>query len=220
MIYNAFIGDSPLRITSNQLRLIIIPRFVYILRCSDTTLYCGATTNLERRLEAHNGGTGARYTRSRLPVRLMWYRRTPSKSGAFKEEFRIKRLRKVEKEFLITCKKGGELEYSDSMGDITMTKAELVAKLAEEANLTKKAAAAMLDNLVKTLQTSLKDGGSIRIDGLGTFAVSDRKARVGVNPQSRAKINIPATKAPVFRAAKALKDAVKPIPKKAAKKSK
>ena len=101
-----------------------------------------------------------------------------------------------------------------------MTKAELVAKLAEEANVTKKVAATMLDNLVKTMQTSLKDGGSIRIDGLGTFAVSDRKARVGVNPQTRAKMNIPATKAPVFRAAKALKDAVKPIPKTAAKKSK
>ena len=101
-----------------------------------------------------------------------------------------------------------------------MTKAELVAKLAEEAQVTKKAATAMLDSLVKTLQTSLKDGGSIRIDGLGTFAVADRKARDGVNPQTRAKIRIPATKAPVFRAAKALKDAVKPVPKKTGKKSK
>jgi DNA-binding protein HU-beta len=102
-----------------------------------------------------------------------------------------------------------------------MTKAELVAKLAEEAQVTKKAAAAMLDSVVKTLQTSLKEGGSVRIDGLGTFAVSDRKERNGVNPQTREKIKIPATKAPVFRAAKALKDMVKPAPKKATgKKSK
>lgn len=101
-----------------------------------------------------------------------------------------------------------------------MTKAELVAKLAEETKVTKKVAAAMLGSLVKTLQAGLKDGARIRIDGLGTFAVADRKARNGVNPQTRAKIKIPATKAPVFRAAKALKDAVKPGPKKGGKKAK
>jgi DNA-binding protein HU-beta len=90
-----------------------------------------------------------------------------------------------------------------------MTKAELVSKLAEETKVTKKVAAAMLDSLVKTLQAGLKDGGKIRIGGLGTFAVADRQARTGVNPRTRAKIKIPATKAPVFRAAKALKDAAK-----------
>jgi DNA-binding protein HU-beta len=96
-----------------------------------------------------------------------------------------------------------------------MTKAELVSKLAEETKLTKKVAAAILDSLVETLQAGLKKGVKIRIDGLGTFAVADRKARTGVNPQTRAKIKIPATKAPVFRAAKALKDAAKAnLPKK------
>jgi DNA-binding protein HU-beta len=90
-----------------------------------------------------------------------------------------------------------------------MTKAELVAKLAEETKVTKKVAAAMLNSLVKTLQACLKDGGKIRIYGLGTFAVADRKARTGVNPRTGAKIKIPATKAPVFRAAKALKEAAK-----------
>jgi DNA-binding protein HU-beta len=90
-----------------------------------------------------------------------------------------------------------------------MTKAELVSKLAEETKLTKKVTAAILDSFVKTLQTGLKKGVKIRIDGLGTFAVADRKARTGVNPQTRAKIKIPATKAPVFRAAKAIKDAAK-----------
>ena len=99
-----------------------------------------------------------------------------------------------------------------------MTKAELVAKLAEEGDVTKKAAAAILDGLVKTLHESLKAGEKIRIDGLGTFVVVDRKARTGVNPQTRAKIKIPATKAPAFRAAKALKDAVKPPAKKETRK--
>jgi len=101
-----------------------------------------------------------------------------------------------------------------------MTKAELVAKLAEETKVSKKVASAMLASLVKNLQSALKDGGRIRIDGLGTFAVADRKARTGVNAQTKAKIKIPATKAPVFRAAKALKEVVKPVPKKAGKKSK
>lgn len=95
-----------------------------------------------------------------------------------------------------------------------MTKAELVAKLAEDTKVTKKVAAAMLNALVKTLEAGLKDGDKIRIDGLGTFAVVDRKARAGVNPRTKAKIKIPATKAPVFRAAKALKEAVKPISQK------
>jgi DNA-binding protein HU-beta len=101
-----------------------------------------------------------------------------------------------------------------------MTKAELVGKLAEEVKVTKKVASAMLGSLAKTLQEGLKDGGKIRIDGLGTFSVADRKARTGVNPRTKEKIKIAATKSPVFRAAKALKDAVKPIQKKAGKKSK
>ncbi len=101
---------------------------------------------------------------------------------------------------------------------IEMTKSELVAKLAEEGNVAKKAALTILDGLVKTLHESLKAGEKIRINGLGTFVVVDRKARTGVNPQTRAKIKISATKVPAFRASKALKDAVKPPAKKKAKK--
>jgi DNA-binding protein HU-beta len=101
-----------------------------------------------------------------------------------------------------------------------MTKKELVAKLAEETKVTKKVAGELLTSLVKTLQDGLKKAASIRIDGLGTFGVIHRKARTGVNPQTRAKIKIPATKAPKFRAAKALKDAVKGFAKKAGKKAK
>ena len=188
--------------------------FVYIVRCSDNSLYCGTTTDLDRRVAAHDSGMGARYTRSRLPVQLVWYLRTTSKSEAFKEEFRIKRLQKAQKQLLVASHPNGELEYSNLVGGITMNKAELVSKLAEDTKVTKKVAAAMLNALVKTLHAGLKDGGKIRIDGLGTFAVVDRKARAGVNPRTKAKIRIPAIKAPVFRAAKALKEAVKPISQK------
>ena len=71
---------------------------VYLLRCSDESLYCGATTDIDRRLRQHNQGVGSRYTRSRLPVRLVWSSGELSKSEAFREEYRIKRLSKVEKE--------------------------------------------------------------------------------------------------------------------------
>lgn len=101
-----------------------------------------------------------------------------------------------------------------------MTKGEIVAKLAEEAQVTKKVAAAMLESLVKTVQAGLTDGGKVRIDGLGTFVVVERKARTGVNPQTKAKIQIPAAKVPAFRAAVALKEAVREAPKEAGKNAK
>ncbi len=88
-----------------------------------------------------------------------------------------------------------------------MTKAELVGKIAEEAGITKKAAAAVLDSLVRAIQDSLKKkDGTIRITDLGTFKVSQRKARAGVNPQTQKKIKIPAMKVPRFTPSKALKE--------------
>ena len=71
---------------------------VYLLRCSDNSLYCGVTTDIERRLSEHNLGVGSRYTRTRLPVRLVWSSGELTKSEAFKEEYRIQRLSKVMKE--------------------------------------------------------------------------------------------------------------------------
>jgi putative endonuclease len=82
--------------------------FVYFLRCADNSLYCGITTDLDRRLEAHSAGTGARYTRSRLPVQLVWFSEKPDKSEALQEEYRVKRLRKDEKELLVASQQGRE----------------------------------------------------------------------------------------------------------------
>ena len=91
-----------------------------------------------------------------------------------------------------------------------MTKTELVGKIAEEAGITKKAAAAALEALVGAVQDTLKKkDGTIRIADLGTFKVSQRKARTGVNPQTQKKMKIPAMKVPRFAAAKALKEMVK-----------
>ena len=76
--------------------------FVYLLRCADGTFYCGWTNNLQRRLAAHGAGTGSRYTRSRLPVDLAWWRELPSRPEAMREEARIKRLSRAAKERLVS----------------------------------------------------------------------------------------------------------------------
>ena len=65
---------------------------VYLVRCSDESLYCGITNNLENRLEAHNSGKGARYTRSRRPVTLVGASSGMTKGDALKLEYRIKQL--------------------------------------------------------------------------------------------------------------------------------
>jgi DNA-binding protein HU-beta len=92
-----------------------------------------------------------------------------------------------------------------------MTKADLVTRIAQDSDISKKAAESALNCMVQTILESLKEHGEIRIDRLGTFKVIERKARTGVNPRNGSKIDIPATKAPTFRAAQALKDAVKNV---------
>ncbi len=75
--------------------------YVYILECRDGTLYTGWTTDIERRLEEHNSGSGAKYTRGRHPVYLRYLEEFDSKEEALKREFAIKKLSKEEKINLI-----------------------------------------------------------------------------------------------------------------------
>lgn len=75
--------------------------FVYILRCADNSLYTGYTNNLKNRIKIHNSGKGAKYTRARLPVSLVFYRRVDSKSMGLKLEARLKKLNKKQKEDLV-----------------------------------------------------------------------------------------------------------------------
>lgn len=65
---------------------------VYLLRCADDTLYTGYTTDVKRRLATHNAGKGAKYTRSRLPARLVAHWEYPSKGEALSAEYRLRRL--------------------------------------------------------------------------------------------------------------------------------
>ncbi len=78
--------------------------FVYILQCSDNSLYTGITNNLEKRIETHNKRKGAKYTKYRLPVVLKYYEIVENKSQAAKREIKIKSLSKADKIKLILKK--------------------------------------------------------------------------------------------------------------------
>ena len=80
--------------------------WVYLLRCGDGTLYTGITDDLDRRLAAHNAGRGAKYTRSRRPVTLVWREEQPDKSAALRREYAVKQLTRAKKLALI---EGGPL---------------------------------------------------------------------------------------------------------------
>lgn len=79
--------------------------YLYILRCGDGTLYTGITTDVERRLEAHRQGRGARYTRGRGPLELAYQEKCGTHSEALKREYAVKQLTREEKEDLIGNKK-------------------------------------------------------------------------------------------------------------------
>lgn len=75
--------------------------YTYILKCSDNSLYCGWTNDLEKRIATHNAGKGGKYTRTRLPVELVYYETFETKEEAMSREYHIKRLSRSEKIKLI-----------------------------------------------------------------------------------------------------------------------
>jgi len=89
-----------------------------------------------------------------------------------------------------------------------MTKAEFITAVAEKAGMTKKDTEAALSAVIDTITDSLAKGDKIQLVGFGTFEVRERKAREGINPLTKERISIAATKVPAFKAGRALKDAV------------
>ena len=75
--------------------------YVYLLRCADDTLYCGWTTDLEHRVRVHNSGRGAKYTRSRTPVKLVYFEEFEDRQEALSREWHLKRLTREKKLALI-----------------------------------------------------------------------------------------------------------------------
>lgn len=90
-----------------------------------------------------------------------------------------------------------------------MNKTELIAAVAEKAELTKKDADAAVKAVIDAVTEALKDGEKVALVGFGTFEVKTRAARTGKNPRTGEVINIPEAKVPSFKAGSALKDAVK-----------
>lgn len=90
-----------------------------------------------------------------------------------------------------------------------MNKTELIAAVAEKSALSKKDAEKAVNAFVAAIEDALKAGEKVQLVGFGTFEVKERAARKGRNPQTKKEITIPASKAPAFKAGKALKDAVK-----------
>ena len=89
-----------------------------------------------------------------------------------------------------------------------MNKTELIAAIAEQTELSKKDAGKALEAFVNVVTDELKKGGKIQLVGFGTFEVTERAAREGRNPRTKETMTIPASKAPKFKAGKALKDTV------------
>jgi DNA-binding protein HU-beta len=89
-----------------------------------------------------------------------------------------------------------------------MNKTELIAAAAESTGLTKKDTERVINAAIDAITASLAQADKVQISGFGTFEVKDREARVGRNPHTKEAIEIPATKVPVFKASKALKDTV------------
>ena len=90
-----------------------------------------------------------------------------------------------------------------------MNKDALVTAIAAKTDMSKKDVEMALDGMVEVITKALKDGSKVTLTGFGTFRVSNRAAREGINPQTKAKIQIPAMTVPKFTAGKALKEAVK-----------
>ena len=84
--------------------------YTYLVQCADGTLYCGWTNHLEERVKAHNSGKGAKYTKSRRPVQLVYYELYDTKVDAMKREYEIKHMTRKEKLKLIEV--FGELVYN------------------------------------------------------------------------------------------------------------
>lgn len=89
-----------------------------------------------------------------------------------------------------------------------MNKSELVAAMAEKANVSKKAAEESLNAMLDVVREAMVKGDKVQLVGFGSFETRTRAARKGHNPQTKAEIKIPACKAPAFKAGKALKDIV------------
>lgn len=89
-----------------------------------------------------------------------------------------------------------------------MTKTELISEISQKTALSKKDSESALNSIIDTISSALVNGDKVQLTGFGVFEVKERAERIGRNPRTKEEITIPASKTPVFKAGKALKDAV------------
>lgn len=87
--------------------------YTYIVKCKDGSLYTGWTNDIERRIKAHNEGKGAKYTKSRRPVKLVYYEEFATKEEAMRREYAIKHMKRKDKEKVIRAKEEVDKEEVD-----------------------------------------------------------------------------------------------------------
>jgi len=94
------------------------------------------------------------------------------------------------------------------LGELKMTKAELVEKVSTQINLTKKQTEVVVNTVFQSITDSLSNGKKVELRGFGSFRIRERNARVGRNPKSGAQVDVPAKRVPFFKAGKELRELV------------
>ncbi len=196
--------------------------YLYLLECTDGSLYTGITVDVERRFLEHLSGKGARYTRSHKPIRLVGLRLFSSRSEVLRAELAIKRLPREKK--LAALRSPSFFGKADVHNDSYNTtkrshhvnKSELIEAISKEADLTKADAERALSATIGAVVKAVAKGDTVTLVGFGTFKSSKRAARIGRNPQTGKELKIAASTVPRFTAGSAFKAAV--AGKKAAKK--
>jgi DNA-binding protein HU-beta len=190
---------------------------LYLIECTDGSLYAGITTDVERRFREHLSGKGARYTRSHKPLCLVASRQFGSRSEALKAELAIKRLPKEKKMAVLMSSvplgmpemaSGGSRHRSPNSRSQSMNKSELIEVVAKEAEISKTAAGNAVASITGAIVKAIAKGDTVALIGFGTFKSSKRAARIGRNPQTGKEIKIAATTVPRFTAGATFKAAV------------
>ncbi len=179
---------------------------LYLLECTDGSLYTGVTTDVPTRFAAHQSGKGARYTRSHKPLRLLASIPVGTRSEALKAELAIKRLPKDQK--LRAVQSLALQNFHQPERSLPMNKSELIEAVAKSAELSKTDAEKALNAVVATVVKAVAKGDTVTLVGFGTFKSVKRAARTGRNPATGAALKIAASTSPKFTAGATFKAAV------------
>jgi DNA-binding protein HU-beta len=178
---------------------------LYLIECTDGSLYAGITTHVARRFQEHLDGKGARYTRSHKAVRLVASGSVGTRAEALRAEMALKRLPKARKIGAIQALLRSQTTRQEKE---SMNKSELVEAVAKAAELSKTDAEKALNGVIATIVKAVAKGDTVTLVGFGTFKSVKRAARTGRNPATGAALKIAASTSPKFTAGATFKAAV------------